>query len=132
MLCVVGPGAVVSSHPVMEPAVRYMDLRTETLSIFEKVGSFLADLCDGSGTHQGAAECSSLDSNLGSFYETFSRLQARHGDQTLTVAVLALTKSGRFIQPFAYRTFATAREFVPELACVSIASRQTVEARKLA
>lgn len=79
----------------MEPAVRYMDLRTETLSIFEKVGSFLADLCDGSGTHQGAAETSSLDSNLGSFYETFSRLQARHGDQTLTVAVLALTKSGK-------------------------------------
>ncbi|DBA78877.1 hypothetical protein WJX77_008617 [Trebouxia sp. C0004] len=79
----------------MDPAVRYMDLRTETLSIFEKVGAFLADLCDGSGTHQDAAEASSLDSNLGSFYETFSRLQARHGDQTLTVAVLALTKSGK-------------------------------------
>ncbi len=83
----------------MDPAVRYMDLRTETLSIFEKVGSFLADLCDGSGRHQDTAEASSLDSNLGSFYETFSRLQARHGDQTLTVAVLALTKSGKLIQP---------------------------------
>jgi len=79
----------------MGSAVRYMDLRMETSSIFEKVGSFLADLCDGSGTHQDTAEASSLDSNLGSFYETFSRLQARHGDQTLTVAVLALTKSGR-------------------------------------
>jgi len=113
----------VSSHPgAMDPAVRYMDLRTETLSIFEKVGAFLADLCDGSGTHQDAAEASSLDSNLGSFYETFSRLQARHGDQTLTVAVLALTKSGGFTQLFAYRTCATARKVVPEVACVSIAS----------
>ena len=79
----------------MGSAVRYMDLRMETSSIFEKVGSFLADLCEGSETHQDSAEASSLDSNLGSFYETFSRLQARHGDQTLTVAVLALTKSGR-------------------------------------
>ncbi len=88
----------------MDSAVRYMDLRTESSSIFEKVGSFLADICDGSGTHQDNAEASSLDNNLGSFYETFSRLQARHGDQALTVAVLALTKSGRLIQNLCHCT----------------------------
>ncbi|DBA79310.1 TPA: hypothetical protein ACH3X2_007789 [Trebouxia sp. C0005] len=79
----------------MEPAARYMDLRTETTSLFEKVGEFLADLCDGSGAHQDAAEASRLDSSLGSFHESFSRLQARYGDESLTVAVLALTKSGK-------------------------------------
>ena len=80
----------------MDPAARYMELRAETTTAFDKIGHFLADLCEGSAAHSDAAEDSNLDSNLGSFYETFSRLKARHGDQNLTVAVLALTKSGTF------------------------------------
>lgn len=78
----------------MDPAARYRKLRAETSSTLEKIGRFLADLCEGSSTPHDASAGPSLDSNLGSFYETFSSLQARHGDQNLTVAVLALTKSG--------------------------------------
>ena len=77
----------------MDAAARYTELRADSAAVFGKIGSFLADLCEGSQLHTNLAEVS-VDTKLGSFHETFSSLQARHVDQNLTVAVLALTKSG--------------------------------------
>ena len=81
----------------MASAAKYGDLRAETSSAFDKLGSFLADLCDGTEDHHEPPEKPNLDTNLGSFYETFTALKARHADQNLTVAVLALTKSGEYV-----------------------------------
>lgn len=117
----------------MEPAARYMDLRTETTSLFEKVGEFLADLCDGSGAHQDAAEASRLDSSLGSFHESFSRLQARYGDESLTVAVLALTKSGRVHTAFRMQTLWHCTDVRSgSCLCLDRFVKYHIEARKLA
>ena len=83
-------------------AAKYAELRAETSSAFDQLGLFLADLCEGSEAHQDSSSQlgPSLDTNLGSFYETFTALQARHADQNLTVAVLALTKSGECVGTF--------------------------------
>lgn len=80
-------------------AARYAELRAETSAAFDQLGSFLADLCEGSEAHQDSSghEGPNLDTNLGNFYETFTALKARHADQNLTVAVLALTKSGECV-----------------------------------
>lgn len=80
-------------------AAKYAELRAETSSAFDQLGLFLADLCEGSEAHQDSSsqQGPSLDTSLGNFYETFTALQARHADQNLTVAVLALTKSGESV-----------------------------------
>ena len=77
----------------MDAAASYTELRVQSSAVFAKIGSFLADLCEGSHPYISTAE-TSVDTNLGSFHDTFSSLQARHVDENLTVAVLALTKSG--------------------------------------
>ena len=74
-------------------AASYTELRAQSSAVFARIGSFLADLCEGSHPYISTAE-TSVDTNLGSFHDTFSSLQARHVDENLTVAVLALTKSG--------------------------------------
>ncbi|KAL3150332.1 hypothetical protein ABBQ32_000177 [Trebouxia sp. C0010 RCD-2024] len=91
-------GSGVVPIPAMaSAAAKYAELRAETSSAFDHLGLFLADLCEGSEAHQDSSsqQGPSLDTSLGSFYETFTALQARHADQNLTVAVLALTKSGK-------------------------------------
>lgn len=83
----------------MTSAAKYAELRRETSSAFDKLGLFLADLCEGSDAHDTSSEKPNLDSRLGSFYQTFTALKTRHADQNLTVAVLALTKSGKRLSP---------------------------------
>lgn len=83
----------------MDPASKYTELQAETSSTFEKIGKFLAGLCEGSGAYENVSGDFGVDSSIGSFFETFSNLKARHGDQNLTVAVLALTKSGMHRRP---------------------------------
>ena len=78
----------------MASVLKYADLRAQTSSAFDKLGTFLADLCEATEAHHDSSDRPNLDTNLGSFYETFTALKARHADQNLTVAVLALTKSG--------------------------------------
>ena len=97
----------------MDLATRYSELQAETTSILDTIGRLLADLCEGSGAQHGASE--GLDINLGSFYETFSSLKARHSDQNLTVAVLALTKSGKLTAFIYLRTVPDVRDVIPEV-----------------
>ena len=87
-------GLLLVSYASMTSVAKYADLRAETSSAFDKLGTFLADMCEGSEAHHDSSDRPNLDTNLGSFYETFTALKARHADQNLTVAVLALTKSG--------------------------------------
>ena len=83
----------------MASGAKYAGLRADTSSAFDKLGTFLVDLCEGTDAHHDPSDRPNLDTNLGSFDETFTALKARHADQNLTVAVLALTKSGEYLQP---------------------------------
>lgn len=93
----------------MASAVKYADLRAETSSAFDKLGTFLADLCEGTEAHHDSSDRPNLDTNLGNFYETFTALKARHADQNLTVAVLALTKSGEYLVTCVLRSLCCVR-----------------------
>lgn len=94
----------------MASVAKYADLRAETSSAFEKLGTFLADLCEGTEVHQDSLGRPNLDNSLGSFYETFTALKARHADQNLTVAVLALTKSGKYLHTGPFFCFVSVSE----------------------
>ena len=59
-----------------------------------ELGGLLTDLCAG-----GNEELSVLDSHLGRYWNGFHALKTRHKDETLTVAVLALAKSGEAVFP---------------------------------
>ena len=63
-------------------------VQQDTNALMSEIGEFLGTLCDGSSSP------SSSDTFISSFFAGFRDLQQRCQEQTLTVAVLALTKSG--------------------------------------
>lgn len=103
---------MASPAPALPPAAQ--QLRTGVDGLLAEVGGLLADLLDvrvphgsppssgsedegGLGREEGEEDQAHrriLDAQLHHFWATFYKLRERHGENTLSVAVLALTKSG--------------------------------------
>lgn len=77
----------------MDSAKNFEELKVEVEDLLTGLGKFLAELADG-GASAGPVANAALDARLGESHRTYCQLRARHREQNLTVAVLALTKSG--------------------------------------
>ena len=74
----------------MDSAQAFEDLKLETESVLQGLGRFLSELVDGGGEGCNGA----IDAQVGESYRQYSLLRTRFREQNLTVAVLALAKSG--------------------------------------
>ena len=75
----------------MDSAAQLDDLQDELTTLVDQLGAFLGQLVAGD---TGSGASSELDSQLGHNFRQYSALRTRHRDSSLSVAVLALTKSG--------------------------------------
>ncbi|KAK9830273.1 hypothetical protein WJX72_010744 [[Myrmecia] bisecta] len=74
----------------------YAALYAEVGAVLEDgLGRLLGGLVDSPAGREGSAAQVLIDQELQRFYSQYRLLQQRHRDQTLSVAVLALTKSGK-------------------------------------
>ena len=60
----------------------------------QSVGRFLVGLLEAPQGQERPAQLLALDAELQKFWKMYADLQSRHSQQSLQVAVLALTKSG--------------------------------------
>ena len=77
-----------------------MKLRTGVDTLLSDVGGLLADLLDAPQGEGDGAESHSrrvLDAEMHAFWKRFYHLKERHANNQLSVAVLALTKSGAWL-----------------------------------
>ena len=81
-------------HDKLGLSSQFSMVQQDTNALMSEIGEFLGTLCDG------ASSPSSSDTFISSFFAGFRDLQQRCQEQTLTVAVLALTKSG--VRPFSF------------------------------
>ena len=79
----------------MESAKHFEELKLEAEPLLHGVGQFLAELVEAGG--DGSAASSASDAQVGESFRQYSLLRQRHREQHLTVAVLALTKSGEIL-----------------------------------
>ena len=77
----------------MDSAKHFEELKLEVEDLLQGLGRFLAELADGSSS-SGPGANAALDARLGESHRQYCQLRTRHREQNLTVAVLALTKSG--------------------------------------
>lgn len=79
-----------------ETLQEYLELKSEAGSLITDLGTSLISLVE--GPSDTSAECveahKAIDGQLQSFWGRFYQLKKRHERQQLSVAVLALTKSG--------------------------------------
>lgn len=69
------------------------DLKQGVEALLQDVGGFLGQLVQGNDA-VGGTSSAAIDSEIGNNFRQYSALRARHHDASLSVAVLALTKSG--------------------------------------
>lgn len=77
------------------PAVSEAHKGTEKL--LDGIGDLLTTLLEGPAAGDEAGSLDALDAQLSSFFHSFAALRSRHQATHLTVAILALTKSGKGI-----------------------------------
>ena len=75
-----------------DSAQRFAEAKAKAEEVLQGVGKFLSELVDGSSVGSGAN--GAIDAQVGDSYRQYSVLRTRHREASLTVAVLALTKSG--------------------------------------
>lgn len=73
---------------------QYQKARTEINDVLTGVGAFLGDLCTGPAKGEHEEVHAKIDEQLQRFFTLYYDLRKRHEDACLSVAVLALTKSG--------------------------------------
>ncbi len=69
-------------------------LRVATDALLAEVGGLLADLLEAPQTEDDEGARHVIDTQLQRFWQSYYDLKRRHEENTLSVAVLALTKSG--------------------------------------
>lgn len=75
-------------------ADHYLGMRSSIDGLLADTGAFLADLLDGHGQEDDGEHCLLIDQQLQHFFTSFYQLKQRHDEGLLSVAVLALIKSG--------------------------------------
>lgn len=79
----------------MEGLSEYAELRGATTALLHDVGCCVANLLDAPAASEHAGAAVSIDETLSSFFNAYYELRSRHESASLSVAILALTKSGR-------------------------------------
>ena len=79
----------------MSDAQLYHELHCEVSAAIDEVGRFLGRLVEGPASGSGPpAHQLCIDRDIQRFFTAYYALRAKHADEHLNVAVLALTKSG--------------------------------------
>lgn len=76
----------------------YQQLQEETSKLLGCVGESLIDLCQGPPSEEHAAAYVAIDEQIQKFFTAYYDLRKRHELSKLSVAVLALTKSGGYLK----------------------------------
>lgn len=76
----------------------YQQLQEETSKLLGCVGGSLIDLCQGPPSEEHAAAYVAIDEQIQKFFTAYYDLRKRHELSKLSVAVLALTKSGGYLK----------------------------------
>lgn len=79
----------------LSSAEGYVKLKSETAELLHDVGESLASLLDAPASEQHEEAHIDLTQQLGSFFGCYYKLRKRLERDCLSVAVLALTKSGK-------------------------------------
>lgn len=72
----------------------YKQLKAETSELLGSIGESLIDLCQGPPSEEHAEAYVAIDEQIQKFFTAYYDLKKRHELSKLSVAVLALTKSG--------------------------------------
>lgn len=75
----------------------YRQLKAETSELLSSVGNSLIDLCQGPPSEEHAEAYVAIDEQIQKFWNAYYGLKKRHELSQLSVAVLALTKSGELL-----------------------------------
>ncbi len=90
----------------MAPGEDYLRLRGSVHAVLQDLGKLLGDLVERPAATLGGGESAAeaqeeedaaqsiIDTQLNAFFGAFRSLKLRHEDESLSLAVLALTKSG--------------------------------------
>jgi hypothetical protein len=78
-------------------AEAYVKLKAETTELLNDVGQSLASLLDAPASESHAEAHIDLTQQLGAFFGCYYKLRKRLDRDCLSVAVLALTKSGKLV-----------------------------------
>ncbi len=80
----------------MGDAQVYHSLHAQVSTAIDEVGRFLGRLVEGPASGSGTpAHQLCIDRDIQRFFSSYYALRAKHADEHLNVAVLALTKSGK-------------------------------------
>jgi hypothetical protein len=95
----------------MTPSSEFVHLRDGVNNILKDLGNLLGELIERPATDRGFPEVTSadeenaqalIDVQLNIFFSTYRSLKKRHDDECLSLAVLALTKSGKNVLRIQY------------------------------
>ena len=99
----------------MDSAKHFETLKLDVEGLLQGLGRFLGELVEGEAT-AGPGANGALEARIGESFRQYHQLRSRHREQNLTVAVLALTKSGS--APFANCAMRAKLVLKAKLACV--------------